>query len=53
MRVDMGMLAQIITAASKAGKNTGLYQKNRFFCEKTEPMFFFFSPFSPGDVRSR
>jgi hypothetical protein len=34
---------------SKAGKNTGLYQKNSFFCEKTALMFFlFFSPFSRG-----
>jgi hypothetical protein len=25
----------------KAGKNTGLYQKNSFFCEKTALMFLF------------
>jgi hypothetical protein len=32
---------------TKAAKNTGLPQKNSFFCEKTGPMFFlFFSPFS-------
>jgi hypothetical protein len=28
-----------VAAASKAGKNTGLSQKNSFFCEKTGPMF--------------
>jgi hypothetical protein len=27
--------------AGKAGKNTGLPQKNSFFCEKTALMFFF------------
>jgi hypothetical protein len=33
----------------KAGKNTGLYQKTSFFCEKTALSFFvFFSPFSRG-----
>jgi hypothetical protein len=35
-------------ARAKAGKNTGLYQKNSFFCEKTALMFFlvFFALFA-------
>jgi hypothetical protein len=39
---------------SKAAKNTGLPQQNRFFCEKTaDVLFYFFRPFRPGDVRGR
>jgi hypothetical protein len=34
----------VIPITPKAAKNTGLPQKNSFFCKKTEPMFFgFFS----------
>jgi hypothetical protein len=36
-------MGPLSTARCKAGKNTGLYQKNSFFCEKTALMGFFFS----------
>jgi hypothetical protein len=39
-----------VRCVTKAATNTGLPQKNSFFCGKTALMFFrvFFSPFSPG-----
>jgi hypothetical protein len=37
---------------TKAGKNTGLSQKNSFFCEKTADVFFFFALYARAMCRA-